>query len=49
MIQNVGLMDLKKVYNRVNRQSKFQVLRMYDVGGELLTDSKGIYVNLLLA
>ena len=27
----VGFMDLEKVYNRVNREAKWQVLRMHDV------------------
>ena len=32
----VGLMDLEKVYNRVNRKALWQVLKMYDVGGKLI-------------
>ena len=30
----VGFIDLEKAYNRVNREALWQVLRMYDVGGE---------------
>ena len=37
-------MDLKKVYDRVNREALWQVLRMYDVGGKLLNGIKSIYV-----
>ena len=29
----VGFIYLEKVYNRVNREALWQVLRMYDVGG----------------
>ena len=32
----MGFMDLEKVYDRVNREALWQVLRMYDVGGILL-------------
>ena len=28
----VGVIDLEKVYDRVNREALWQVLRMYDVG-----------------
>ena len=28
-----GFMDLRKAYDRVNREALLQVLRMYDVGG----------------
>ena len=38
-------MDLEKAYDRVNREALWQVLRMYDVGGKLLSSIKGMYVN----
>ena len=37
-------MDLK-VYNRVNREDLWEVRRMYDVGGKLLSEIKSMYVN----
>ena len=42
-----GFMNLEKVYDRVNRESLWQVLRMYDVGGKLLNRIKSMYVNSL--
>ena len=33
---NVGFTDLKKAYNRVNREALWHVLRMYDVSGKLV-------------
>ena len=43
----VGIMDLEKAYDRVNREALWQVLRMYDVGGKLLNGIKSMYVNSL--
>ena len=40
-------MDLEKPYDSVNSEVLWQVLRMYDVGGELLNDIKSVYVNSL--
>ena len=40
-------MDLKKPYDRVNREAIRQVLRMYNVGRTLLNDIKSMYVNSL--
>ena len=37
-------MDLEKVYDRVNREALWQVLRMY-MGGKLLNGIKNMYVN----
>ena len=34
----VGFMDFEKAYDRVNREALWQVLRMYDVGGKLLSE-----------
>ena len=36
----VSFIDLEKVYNRINRESLWQMLRMYDVGGKLLSGIK---------
>ena len=40
-------MDLEKVYVRVNREELWQMLRMYDVGGKLLSGIKSMYVDSL--
>ena len=42
---HVGFIDLKKAYDRVIREELCQVLRMYDVGGKLLSDIKSMYAN----
>ena len=44
----VGFMDLEKAYDRVNRETLWQVLKMYDVGGKLLNGIKSMYVNSLV-
>ena len=36
------------IYDRVNRESLWQVLRMYDVGGNLLNSIKNLYVSSLV-
>ena len=41
----VDFIDLEKVYNRVNRESVWQVLRIYDVRGKLLSGIKSMYVD----
>ena len=41
----VGFMDLEKAHDRVNRETLWQVLRMYDVGDKLLNSIKSLYVN----
>ena len=33
----LGFIDLEKAYYRVNMEALWQVLRMYDVGGKLLS------------
>ena len=43
----VGFRDLEKSYDRVNRESLWQVLRMYDIGGKLLVGIKSMYVDSL--
>ena len=45
---HVGFMDLEKTYDRVNRESLRQVLRMYDVGDKLLNGIRSIYINSLI-
>ena len=42
---HVGFLDLEKAYDRVNREALWQVLRVYDVGGNLLNGIKSMYVN----
>ena len=42
----MGFIDLEKAYDRVNWEALWQVLRMYDVGGKLLSGIKGIYADL---
>ena len=44
----MGFMDLEKACDRVNRESLWQVLRMYDVGGNLLNSIMSVYVNSLV-
>ena len=44
---HVGFMNLEKAYDRVNRESLWQVLRMYDAGGKLLNGFKSMCVNSL--
>ena len=44
---HVGFIDLEKPYDRVNREALWEVLRMYDVGGKLLSGIKRIYVDSL--
>ena len=43
----IGFMDLEKVYDRVNRESLWQVLRMHDVHGKCLNGIKIMYINIL--
>ena len=41
----VGFIDLEKVYNWVNREASWQVLRMYDMEGKLLSSIKILHVD----
>ena len=41
----MDFIDLEKVYDRVNREALWQVLRMYDVRGKLLNGVKSIFVD----
>ena len=43
----VGVIDLEKAYDRVNREAQWQVLRMYDVEDKLLGGIKSMYVDCL--
>ena len=43
----MGFMDLEKGYDRVNRESLWQVLRMHDVVSKLLNGMKSMYFNSL--
>ena len=43
--QFVVFIDLEKVSDRVNREAVWQVLRMYDVSGKLLSGIKSTYVD----
>ena len=45
MRNHKGFIDLEKVYNRVNREALWQVLRMYDMGRKLLSGIKSLYVH----
>ena len=40
-------MDLEKTYDRVNKETLLQILRMYGVCGNLLNGIKSMYVNSL--
>ena len=42
---HVGFIDLEEAYDRVNTEALWQVLRMYDVGGKLLSGIKIVYVD----
>ena len=41
----MGFIDLEKVYDRVNWEALWQVLRMYDVGSNILSGIKSMYVD----
>ena len=41
----VGFIDLEKAYDIVNREALWQLLRMYDVGGKLLSETNSMYVD----
>ena len=43
----VGFTDLKKPYDRVNREALWKVLRIYDVCRKLLNEIKSMLVNTL--
>ena len=38
----VGFIDLEKAYDRVNREVFWQVLRIYDMGGKLVSGIKSM-------
>ena len=41
----VSFIDLEKVYNKVNREALWHMLREYDVRGKLLSGIKSMYVD----
>ena len=41
----VGFKDLEKAFDRVNREPLGQMLRMYEVGGKLLSGFKRMYAD----
>ena len=41
----MGFIDLEKSYDRNNRKALWQVLRMYDVEGKLLSGIKSMNVS----
>ena len=41
----VGFTDMEKLYNRINREVLWQELRMYDVGGQLLSGIKSMQID----
>ena len=43
----IGFIDLEKVFDRVNMEALWQVLRMYDVGCKCLNGIKSMYVDCL--
>ena len=43
----VGFMNLEKAYDRINRETLWQELRIHDVGSKLLNGIKSVYVNSL--
>ncbi len=38
-----AFMDLKKAYNRVDREALWSVLKVYGVGGQLLKGTQAFY------
>ena len=43
----VGFMNVEKAYDRVKRESLWQVLRMSDAVGKLMNEIKSMYANSL--
>ena len=43
----MGFIDLENVYDRINREALWQVLRMYDVVSKVLGRIKSMYVDSL--
>ena len=41
----MGFIDLEKAYDMVNRETLWQVLRMYDMKCKLLSGIKSMYVD----
>ena len=45
-VECTWVLGLEKAYERVNRKNLWQVLRMYDVRGKLLSEIKSMYVDI---
>ena len=43
----VGFIDLEKAYDRFNREALWQVLRMFNLGGKLLSGINSMHVGSL--
>ena len=43
---HVGVMDMEKAYDRINREDLPQLLRMHKVGGKLLSSIRSKYANM---
>ena len=41
----MGFRDFEKAYDRVNKEALWQVSRVYDVKGKLLSEIKSMYVD----
>ena len=41
----VAFMDLKKVYDRVDRRALWGALKIYGVGGKLLEEVRAFYID----
>ena len=42
---NAGFVDLEKAYDRISRDKFWAMLLQYDVGGQLLTAIKSLYMH----
>ena len=45
----MDFMDPEKAYDRVNKKAPWQILRMHDVSGKLLSGIKGTCINNLVS
>ena len=42
---HASFIDMEKVYDKVNREALWQVLRMHDLRGKLLSGIKSMHVD----